>query len=114
MTTEATDQQPRRQFTAEAKFKIIREARLGNPSASSGQAMPVSQVCAKHTISPTLFYQWERTAEAGARTALQAQPRGRKKLRPAEEELLTEVARLREIIAELSSENLQLKKGRWR
>jgi hypothetical protein len=53
---------------------------------------------------------------------LQAQPRGRKKLRPAEEELLTEVARLREIIAELSSENpsassgqaLQLKKGRWR
>lgn len=114
MTTEAFDKQPRRQFTAETKFKIIREARLGN--------VPVSQVCAKHTISPTLFYQWERTAEAGARTALQAQPRGRKKLRPAEEELLTEVARLREIIAELSSENpsagsgqaLQLKKGRWR
>jgi transposase-like protein len=106
MTTEATAKQPRRQFTAEAKFKIIREARLGN--------VPVSQVCAKYTISPTLFYQWERTAEAGARLALQAQPRGRKKLRPAEEELLTEVTRLREIIAELSSENLQLKKGRWR
>jgi len=106
MTTDATDQHPRRQFTAEAKLKIIREARLGN--------IPVSQVCTKHDISPTLFYQWERTAEAGARIALQAQPRGRKKLRPAEEELLAEVERLREIIAELSSENLQLKKGRWR
>ena len=106
MSTEAPDKQPRRQLTAEAKFKIIREARLGN--------VPVSQVCAKHDISPTLFYQWERTAEAGARIALQAQPRGRKKVRPAEEELLAELTRLREIIAELSSENLQLKKGRWR
>jgi len=27
---------------------------------------------------------------------------------------LAEITRLREIIAELSSENLQLKKGRWR
>jgi len=106
MTTEAIDTHPRRQFTAEGKLKIVREARLAN--------IPVSQVCAKHDISPTLFYQWERRADAGARTALQAQPRGRKKLRPAEEELLVEIARLREIIAEWSSENLQLKKGRWR
>ena len=106
MTTEAIDTHPRRQFTAEGKLKIVREVRLAN--------IPVSQVCAKHDISPTLFYQWERRADAGARTALQAQPRGRKKLRPAEEELLVEIARLREIIAELSSENLQLKKGRWR
>jgi transposase-like protein len=106
MTTEATDKHPRRQFTAEGKLKIVREARLGN--------VPVSQVCAKHAISPTLFYQWERVADAGARTALQARPRGRKKLRPAEEELLAEITRLREVVAELSSENLQLKKGRWR
>ncbi len=106
MTTETIDTHPRRQFTAEGKLKIVREARLAN--------IPVSQVCAKHDISPTLFYQWERIADAGARTALQAQPRGRKKLRPAEEELLVEITRLREIIAELSSENLQLKKGRWR
>ncbi len=106
MTTEATDQRPRRQFTAEGKLKIVREARLGN--------IPISQVCARYDISPTLFYQWERRANAGARTALQAQPRGRKKLRPAEEELSAEITHLREIIAELSSENLQLKKGRWR
>lgn len=106
MTTDITDKHPRRLFTAEAKLKIIREARLGN--------VPISQVCAKYNLSPTLFYQWERTAEAGARTALQAQPRGRKKVRLAEAELLAEVERLREIIAELSSENLQLKKGRWR
>ena len=106
MATEVPPKPSRRQFTAEAKLKIVQEARQGH--------VPVSQVCAKYDISPTLFYQWERAAAAGARTALQAQPRGRKRLRPAEEELLAELARLREIIAELSSENLQLKKGHWK
>ena len=71
-------------------------------------------MCDQYEISPTLFYQWERLADRAAMTALQGQPRGRKKLRPSEEALLTEVHRLREVIAELSSENLQLKKGRWR
>ncbi len=47
-------------------------------------------------------------------TALQGQACGRKKLRPVEEALLTEVQPLREVIAELSSENLQLKQGHWR
>lgn len=52
-------------------------------------------------------------AERGALTALNAQPRGRKKLRPSEEALLAELQRLREVVTELSAENLQLKRGRW-
>jgi transposase-like protein len=70
-------------------------------------------VCEQYTISPTLFYQWERIAEQAALSAFAGQQRGRKKLRPSEEQLLAEVQRLREVIAELSSENLQLKKRRW-
>lgn len=101
----ANGKQPRRQFTAALKYQVLREARQ--------TGTPVSQVCAKHQISPTLFYQWERAAERGALTALNHQPRGRKKLRPSEEALLTEINRLREVVAELSAENLQLKKGRW-
>lgn len=96
---------PRRQFTAALKYQILREAR------QTGTL--VSQVCAKHQISPTLFYQWERAAERGALSALNSQPRGRKKLRPSEEALLSEINRLREVVAELSAENLQLKRGRW-
>jgi transposase-like protein len=95
----------RRYFAPETKRQILKEGRTAN--------LPVSQVCDHHLISPTLFYQWERTAERGALKALQGLPRGRKKLRPAEEELLAEVQRLREVIAELSSENLRLKKGSW-
>lgn len=96
---------PRRQFSASIKMQILKEARTTNLS--------VSQVCAQHQISPTLFYQWERAAERGALAALQGQPRGRRQLRPSEEHLLAEVQRLREVVAELSAENLQLKKGRW-
>ena len=97
---------PRRQFPAETKLQILKEGRTTN--------LTISQVCDQYQISPTLFYQWERLADRAALTALQGQPRGRKKLRPSEEALLVEVQRLREVIAELSSENLQLKKGRWR
>ena len=100
------ESQARRKFSAETKLQILKEGRHTNLS--------ISQVCDQYEISPTLFYQWERLADRAAMTALQGQPRGRKKLRPSEEALLTEVQRLREVIADLSSENLQLKKGRWR
>jgi len=100
------ESQARRKFSAETKLQILKEGRHTNLS--------ISQVCDQYQISPTLFYQWERIADRAAMTALQGQPRGRKKLRPSEEALLTEVQRLREVIADLSSENLQLKKGRWR
>ena len=96
----------RRQFPAETKLQILKEGRTTN--------LTISQVCDQYQISPTLFYQWERIADRAAMSALQGQPRGRKKLRPSEEALLAEVLRLREVIAELSSENLTLKKGRWR
>jgi transposase-like protein len=97
--------QSRRQFSAETKWQILKEGRTTHLS--------ISEVCDHHQISPTLFYQWERVAERGAQKALQGQPRGRKKLRPSEEALLAEMQRLREVIAELSSESLRLKKGRW-
>lgn len=100
-----SERKVRRQIPADTKWQILKEGRSTN--------LTISQVCDQHQISPTLFYQWERAAERGARQALQGQPRGRKKLRPTEEALLTEVQRLREVIAELSSENRRLKKGRW-
>jgi len=100
------DSTPRRTFPAETKLQIVKEGRTTN--------LTLSQVCDQYQISPSLFYQWERIADRAALSALQGQPRGRKKLRPSEEALLTEVQRLREVIAELSSENLALKKGRWR
>ena len=103
MTTGNTRQ--RQQLSAEIKLKAIQEVRQGG--------MPVSQTCEKYHIRPSQFYQWERTAEQGAAEALRGQKRGRRKISPREEELLTEIERLRVVIAEISKENLTLKKGAW-
>lgn len=94
--------QPHRQFAATTKLQILKEGRQSNT--------PISQVCEHYAISPTLCYAWERIVEQAALAALAGQKRGRKKLRPSEAALLSEVQRLREVIAELSAENLQLKK----
>ncbi len=106
MTENHNTKKARRHIPAETKLQVLKEARSTNLS--------LSQVCEQYGISPTLFYQWEQIANRAALTALQGQPRGRKKVRPSEEALLAEVQRLREVIAEITSENLQLKKGRWR
>ncbi len=98
--------QRRRRFTAEAKLKAIQEARQGG--------VPVRQVCEQYDIRPSQFYQWERKAEQAALEGLRPQKRGRKRVSPREEQLLAEIERLREVIAELNKENLTLKRGVWR
>lgn len=95
---------PRRRWTADEKLKILDEARQTDQS--------VSAVCRRHHISPGQFYQWEKLARAGAREALRAQARGPKPPDPTTE-LQVEVSRLRAVVAELSAENLTLKKGHW-
>lgn len=94
----------RRQLTAEVKLRAVREARQGG--------VAVSQVCTKYQIQPGQFYQWEKRAEQAALVALRGQVAGRKRVHPREEELVSEVQRLQAVIAELTVENLQLKKGR--
>jgi transposase-like protein len=66
----------------------------------------------KLTIAPTQFYEWEKQARAAALEALRAKKRGRKPSK-TEAYLKDEVVRLRTVIAELSAETLQLKKGLW-
>ena len=93
-----------RKWTAEEKLQILDEAR------KAGQ--PVSDVCRRHQIAPTQFYEWAKQARAGALEALRAKKRGRKPSK-TEAYLKDEVVRLRTVVAELSAETLQLKKGLW-
>ncbi len=94
------DAKPRRQFPAETRLHILKGGRT--------TTLTISQVCDQYQISPTPFCQWERQAD---RVTLQELLRGRKKLRPTEEALLVEVQRLHKVLAESSSENLQIKRG---
>ena len=94
----------RRRWTAEEKLRILEEAR------QAGQS--VSLVCRHYQVAPGQFYAWEKQARQGALEALRNGQRGRKGPDPGER-LQTEIERLRAVIAELSAENLQLKKGLW-
>ena len=94
--------QNRRRWTAEEKLTIIEEAR------QAGQT--ISEVCRRHGIATGQFYAWEKKARQGALEGLRA---GKRKQSNRETQLETEITRLRAVAAELSAENLELKKGRW-
>jgi transposase-like protein len=96
--------QQRRRWTAEEKLRILEEAR------QTGQS--VSEVCRRHQVATGQFYLWEKQARQGALVALRNHPRGRLRADPTSP-LHGEIDRLRTVVAELSAENLQLKKGLW-
>jgi len=96
--------QKRRQWTAAEKLKIVEEGR------QSGQS--VSAVCRRHGIAVGQFYAWEKKARQGALAGLQT--RKQKRAGTAREaQLEAEISKLRAVVAELSVENLSLKKGPW-
>jgi transposase len=101
-----TNSRSKRAWSADQKLQILKEGR--------SPATTLSAVCDHYEIKLPQFYQWERIADRGAHTALSPQPRGRKRLSPNEEQLQAEIQKLRAVIVELSTENLELKKGRWR
>ena len=95
----------RRRFEAAEKVKIIREHLL--------DGKPLSQVCEKHGIAPTQFYQWQKTFFENGMAAFEP-----KKAAGREYELETKLKQLDkklvkkdEVIAELVEHNISLKKS---
>jgi transposase-like protein len=93
-----------RRWTAEEKLSILEEAR------QSGQS--ISEVCRRHQIAAGQFYAWERQARQGALTALKNNKPGRRSADPTET-LQAQILRLQAVVAEITAENLDLKRGSW-
>lgn len=97
----------RRNFTGAEKMAILREHLV--------EKVPISQVCDKHGIQPTLFYLWQKKLfEDGA--AVFEQPRAKSPRQQAAEQRRIEAleAKVRykdEVLAELMGEHLALKKS---
>jgi transposase len=53
MEEEHPMEKPLRHYSAEQKIAILREHLI--------EQVPVSELCEKHHIHPTLFYQWQKT-----------------------------------------------------
>ncbi len=94
----------RRQFNPEQKIKILRQHLL--------EKTAISEVCEKHRITPTQFYQWQKTFfENGAAAFAKATgPRATSQSEQRITKLEEKLQRKDEVIAEIMAEHILLKK----
>ena len=93
----------RRRFNAAEKVKIIREHLL--------EGRPLSEVCQKHGIAPTQFYQWQKLFFENGAAAFESKKAGREyELENKLKQLETKLAKKDEVIGELVEHNIDLKK----
>ncbi len=91
-----------RRFTAEQKLEILREA--DQPGVS------VSEVCRRHGLAPSVFYRWRAVAQGGSAVALKRDAKRTPRKDDIETRHKAEIERLRAVVAEITAENLELKK----
>ncbi|HPJ16005.1 MAG TPA: transposase, partial [Spirochaetota bacterium] len=94
----------KKNYTAEEKFKIVKEALT--------TSTPVSEVCRKYSIHPNNFYNWQKLFFESALEGFNVK-RGRPNTVEAARaaELEKENQRMKDVIAEITSENILLKKS---
>jgi len=97
----------RRRFAAPQKVAILKEHLV--------EKVPVSQVCDKHGINPTMFYRWQKELFENGTAAFEARaPKADGRARQLEqrlEKLSAKLARKDEVIAELMEDHVRLKKS---
>jgi len=95
----------RRHYSPQQKVAILREHLI--------EQVPISELCEKHHIHPTLFYQWQKTFfENGAAAFERERPRSQSlgKEHDKINRLETKLKDRNEALAELMEEHVRLKK----
>ena len=91
-----------RRFTAEQKLQILPEAEQ--------PGVTVSEVCRRNGLAPSVFYRWRAVAQSGSASALKQDAKRLPGKNDLEARREAELVRLRAVIAEITAENLELKK----
>ena len=91
-----------RRFTAEQKIEILREAEQ--------PGVTVSEVCRRHGLSASVLYRWRAVAQVGSVVALKRDAQRASRKDDVEVRHKAELDRLRAVLAEITAENLELKK----
>ncbi|MDQ6957109.1 MAG: transposase [Mariprofundaceae bacterium] len=94
----------RKQFSGEDKMFALREHLV--------EQIPISGVCDKHGVTPSMFYRWQKTLfEQGAPIFTQGKLASKEKQLTHQIDILSEkIKRKDEVIAEIMEEHLALKK----
>ena len=90
----------RKKWTPEEKLRIV--------LTGMRPGVEVAELCRREGLNPTMYYLWKKQLLGSA-----AEVFGSKAGRPSHEEerKAAEVRRLKDVIAEITAENLELKKG---
>lgn len=91
----------RRSFTPHQKLEIIKEGLFSGAQ--------ISEVCRRHGISTALYYDWQKKFFEGALEGLKPKSPVKNNDR-IEKEQQARIQRLESVIAEITEENLVLKK----
>lgn len=97
--------QPRRRFTGEEKFKIVKEQVTTKTS--------VSEICKKYGIYPSQFYGWLEQFFDGAQAGFEKKSKQDLLSAAGQRELIElrgETNRMKTVIAEITAENIAYKK----
>jgi transposase len=93
------NERKRRKWTANEKLRIV--------LTCLQPGVEVSEVCRREGINPTMFYNWKKRLMASAGQVFEEKPKKRDLERERRER---EMSRLKDVIAEITAENLGLKK----
>jgi len=94
-----TERKKRRRWTASEKLRIV--------LAGMESGVDISELCRREGVSPTMYYGWKKKLLSSATKVFDDKP-AKEKARQEQSE--KEMARLKDVIAEITSENLELKK----
>jgi len=95
----------RRSFTAVEKVGILKEHLL--------EKVPISDLCRKHNLQPTIFYRWQKQFFENGDKAFQNESL-KSRAEPLQErvvQLESKLTRKHEVLSELMEEHLRLKKS---
>ena len=92
----------RRRWTGEEKLRIV--------LAGLDGSVQLSELCRREGINPTQYYSWKKQLLGAAGKIFD---QGQAKPSVKEERLASELSRAKDVIAEITAENLDLKKGLW-
>ena len=94
-----SEQKKRRKWSAEDKLRVV--------LAGFEPGVEISELCRREGLSPTQYYSWKKTLFSSAAQVFNT---AQQKPSRQQERLESDLRRAKDVIAEITSENLELKK----
>lgn len=100
-----SEKKNRRQWSAAKKLKLVVESMNGDTK--------MADICRREGLSPNRLHQWRKQLLGSAEEIFGRKSKGSGQSNGQIERQKAEIDRMKSVIAEITAENLDLKKTRW-